>query len=357
MNTLIPAPDAIPVSWGYFKFLLMLTFPLHLILMNSMLGSAAIALYACLKGDETSKRLAYELAKVIPFLIAFAVNLGVAALLFLQVLYGHFFYTSSIVMGAYWIAVIPLVLVAYYSAYLFDFKFSSLGKGAVALVSLSLFIFLGIAFLFSNNITFMLDPEAWNVYFANPAGTSLNLGDPVLLPRYLHFIVGGIAVGGLFVALVGKMKRKMASDVRAAAENIGMKVFTFFTGVQVASGFWFLLSLPQDVIRLFTGGDALATLIFIAGFLLALVVLAAGISRKVYAIAVLVVPLVYIMSFMRDSVRSGYLKPHFSPESLQVLPQYSPMFLFFFVLVAGIAPVVWMLRKALGSLPQAEEER
>jgi hypothetical protein len=33
------------------------------------------------------------------------------------------------------------------------------------------------------------------------------------------------------------------------------------------------------------------------------------------------------------------------------------MFLFFFVLVAGIAPVVWMLRKALGSLPQAEEER
>ncbi len=93
------------------------------------------------------------------------------------------------------------------------------------------------------------------------------------------------------------------------------------------------------------------------GFLLALAVLAAGINGKVYASAVLAVPLVYIMSFMRDSVRSGYLKPHFSPESLQVLPQYSPMFLFFFVLVAGIAAVVWMLRKALASLPQAEEEQ
>ena len=29
MNTLIPAPDAIPVSWGYFKFLLMPLFPGH----------------------------------------------------------------------------------------------------------------------------------------------------------------------------------------------------------------------------------------------------------------------------------------------------------------------------------------
>ena len=83
MNALLPSPDTIPVAWGYFKFLLMLVFPLHLILMNAMVGTAAIAAYACLKKDESLKRLAHELAKALPFLVAFAVNLGVAALLFL----------------------------------------------------------------------------------------------------------------------------------------------------------------------------------------------------------------------------------------------------------------------------------
>ena len=37
---IIPSPDSIPVPWGYFKFLLLLTFPLHLLMMNAMLGSA-----------------------------------------------------------------------------------------------------------------------------------------------------------------------------------------------------------------------------------------------------------------------------------------------------------------------------
>src|SRR5512135_270600 len=118
INTLIPVPDSIPVEWGYFKFLLMLTFPMHLMLMNTMLGSTAVALYASLKKDAVSKSLAQRLAKVIPFLVAFAVNLGVAALLFLQLLYGNLFYTSSILMGAFWLAVIPLLIIAYYALYL-----------------------------------------------------------------------------------------------------------------------------------------------------------------------------------------------------------------------------------------------
>jgi hypothetical protein len=58
-----------------------------------------------------------------------------------------------------------------------------------------LVIFLFIAFLLSNNMTLMLHPEQWSVYFKHPAGTVLNLADPVL-PRYFHFINGGLAVGG-----------------------------------------------------------------------------------------------------------------------------------------------------------------
>ncbi len=356
MNALLPNPDTIPVAWGYFKFLLMLVFPLHLILMNAMVGSAAIAAYACLKKDESLKRLAHELAKALPFLVAFAVNLGVAALLFLQVIYGTFFYTSSILIGIYWISVIPLLIAAYYALYLFDFRFLRLKKQGVAVVSLSLVIFLSIAFIYSNNMTLMLNPDKWSVYFGHPAGTFLNLADPVLFPRYLHFMIGAFAVGGLFVALFGRFRKTMEPETRAVAEKTGMTVFSVMTGVQIVAGFIFLLSLPQKVMLSFMGGNFPATVFLVVGVSLALLVFAAGMKRKVYACAVLVLPLIYVMSFIRDFVRIGYLETYFSPAALQVRSQYSPMFMFFASLIAGIVAVAWMLVKAHSSFIHAKEK-
>ena len=356
MNALLPSPDTIPAAWGYFKFLLMLVFPLHLILMNAMVGSAAIAVYACLKKDESMKKLAHELAKALPFLIAFAVNLGVAALLFLQVIYGTFFYTSSILIGVYWISVIPLLVAAYYAAYLFDFRFHRLKKRGMAVISLSLVIFLSIAFIYSNNMTLMLNPEKWSVYFERPAGTFLNLADPVLFPRYFHFVIGALAVGGLFVALFGRFRKTMEPEIRAAAEKIGMVTFSVMTGIQIVAGFIFLMSLPRRIMLSFMGTDIYATVLLTAGISLALLVFAAGMRRKTFACAVLVLPLIYVMSFIRDFVRTGYLEPYFSPDVLRVVPQYSPMFMFFAALAAGIAVVAWMLRKARASLLAAENK-
>ena len=44
MPAYIPSADTIPVAWGWFQFLLLLTFPLHLLAMNAMVGGLAIAL-------------------------------------------------------------------------------------------------------------------------------------------------------------------------------------------------------------------------------------------------------------------------------------------------------------------------
>jgi hypothetical protein len=345
MNMLIPSPDTIPVSWGYFKLLLMLVFPLHLILMNAMLGSTAIAVYAALKREEVFKELARELGKIIPLLIAFAVNIGIAALLFLQVLYGNMFYASSVLIGAFWIMVIPLLILAYYAAYVFDFRSHSGKKPKTAAICLSLVIFLSIAFLFSNNMTLMLEPENWRIYFTHTAGTALNLDDPMLLPRYLHFMIGGVAVGGLFVALYGKLRKSMDSEVRALAQSIGMRVFTVLTGLQIVAGFIFLLSLRRNVMLLFMGGSMTATVIFVAGLALAIFVLTAGTKGKVYLCAGLVIPLVFVMAVLRDIVRTGYLEPYFSPHLLRLTPQYSPMLIFLAVLVLGIVTIVWLLLK------------
>jgi hypothetical protein len=345
MNPLIPNPDTLPVYWGYFQGLLMLMFPLHLLLMNAMIGCAALSLYALMKGGETDKRLAHELAKALPFLIAFAINFGVAALLFLQVIYGNFFYTSSVLMAVFWLSVPLILLVAYYAAYLYDFRFAALGKNGGAMAALVLAIFLAVAFFFTNNMTLMLEPHRWSAYFRNPGGTVLNTGSVAVWPRYLHLVIGGLAMGGLFVALYGRFKRQREPELGARAIDLGMNAFTGLTLLQIGIGFWFLVSLPRAVMLLFLGGDRTATALFAVGVTLALAALAAGFTRRVVTTAALAIPLVFVMGFLRDLVRIGYLKPFFTPETLKVAPEYSPLLLFIVTLLAGVATILWMLRK------------
>ena len=110
-SDLIPRPDALPVGWLWFQILLTLTFVLHLLMMNALVGGSLLALLGGVRRSGPAAMAARDIAHRIPTLVALTVNLGVAPLLFLQVLYGHLFYTSSIVMAAWWFAIIPLLLV------------------------------------------------------------------------------------------------------------------------------------------------------------------------------------------------------------------------------------------------------
>ncbi|MCK5542087.1 MAG: hypothetical protein KAI40_05295 [Desulfobacterales bacterium] len=201
-SLLIPAPDSIPVHFGWFNFFFILTFVLHLLFMNAMLGCSIIALVRSLKGKPGDLFIAKEISLKLPYTIAFAINMGVAPLLFVQVLYGNFIYTSSVLMGWYWLMIIPILIIAYYNAYLFDFKFDSLGSARNIVIAVCTVLLLLIAFLFVNNMTLMTSPEKWSQYFSNPNGTILNLTEVTLIPRFLHFTCASVAVGGLFLAIV-----------------------------------------------------------------------------------------------------------------------------------------------------------
>ncbi len=349
MTLPIPAPDTLPAAWGWFQGFLMLMFPLHLLLMNAMLGFAVVSLYALLKGGKTDRRLAHELAKALPVVIAFAVNFGVAALLFIQVILGHFFYTSSVLMAVFWLSVPLLLIVAYYAAYIYDFRFESLGKAGAVPIALASAIFFVIAFFFTSNTTLMIEPLRWSGYFSDPGGTLLDAGSGAVWARYLHFVTSGLAVGGLSVAVFGRWKARHDPPLGERAVKIGMHLFSMLTALQLGLGAWYLVSLPRPVMLLFMGGGKAATALLVAGLALTLAVLVTGFLRKVALSAGLAVPLVYVMAFMRDAVRSGSLKPYYAPETLAVAPvvEYSPLVLFVVTLVLGAAVIAWMVRKTV----------
>ena len=342
----IPTPDTVPAPWFFFEFLLILTFFAHLIFMNTMLGSAMIALVREMRAQPTDPPPCRDIAAKLPYTIAFAVNFGVAPLLFLQVLYGHFIYTSSILMGVYWLSIIGLLILAYYSAYLYKMASGLPSASRKRTLGTSILLLLITAFLFVNNITLMQTPQSWEVYFHRPDGTFLNLAEPTLLPRYLHFVVASVATGGLFLAILAFFQGKKNPAGATKRLSTGMKWFTYATVVEIGTGIPFLFSMPKNVHQLFVGGALLPTLLFIASLVAAGFCLYYGTKERVWPATVAMAATILFMVLVRDLARQAYLAPYFHPADLQVVPQWSPMYLFLAILVIGVAVIIYMLKLA-----------
>ncbi len=353
-KTLIPAPDYLLVPGYWFESLLILAFFLHLLFMNVMVGLSVISFF----GKYTRKKSPsdpgikhFEKDASIHLTIAFAIaiNLGVATLLFVQILYGQFLYISSQLMAVYWISVIALVIVAYYLAYYNKFKYDNTIIDKQYLKATTMILLLIVGFFFVNNMTTMLTPDAWVAYFKNPAGSFINFKEPTLLPRYLHFMTASIAIGGLFVAIVWKLKKDASPEIASRNIEMGMSWFTMATLVQTAFGAWFLFSLPTDISALFLGKSALHTALLLWVVALAIIVLITGAYQKVWFTLPITVALVFSMVIVRDLVRKAYLDEYMNISDLKVLHQYSPLIVFLMITIISLGVCHIMIKWTKGT--------
>lgn len=342
---LIPAANALPVHWGWFQVLLTATFVLHLLFMNAMLGGAIIAFARGFR-DGSGLAVSREVSTKLTFAVAFAVNAGVAPLLFLQVLHGHFVYTSSILMARWWLSIIALLIIAYYAVYAWRGRFSGVATLRQALIGTAAVLLLFISLLFTANWTLAVSPERWPAYVARPDGSLLDLSEPTLWPRWLHMVCGSLAVAGLALAGFASRKARRGEEAAAGLAREGLRWFAWATLVQVALGSWWLLALRPDVRRLFMGGSIPATVLLGLGFVLTAAALVAAFRGRLRFAVGLTLVLLLVMAVMREIVRGGYLAPHFRPADLAVRPEVSPLVFFLAVLAVGALAVAHMLRLA-----------
>ncbi|HSR36180.1 MAG TPA: hypothetical protein VLL73_03285 [Desulfurivibrionaceae bacterium] len=352
---LIPSPDPLQVPWGWFQFLLLLTFFLHMLAMNIMIGWGIISLIKQMVNPARNHDVCHGISGKITYALAFTVNFGVAPLLFLQVLYGHFIYSSSIIMGACWLSIIFFLIAAYGLAYLHKFRFDTWAIGPRRwLLATSLACLLLIGFFFTNNLTLMQTPAAWPAYFRHPGGFFLNLSEPTLLPRYLHFVAAAVATGGLALALLAHFQTHLPEAERAGRIKNGLAWFTYGTMVEIGIGFVFLLSLPKPVLHSFTGGNWLATALFLGALIGSFYCIKFGARERLWPATAAMTTTIILMILVRDLARHTYLAPYFHPADLPVTPQYSPMLLFFLILVLGLAIIAYMLRLAWQSTKEVQ---
>jgi hypothetical protein len=352
--SLIPTPDQIPVGWGWFQLLLTLTFYLHILAMNVMLGTVIIAFVQHFSSEGGSLPVSRQISKKLPYAIALAVNFGIAPLLFLQVIYGHFIYVSSVLMGVFWLSIMVLLILAYYSAYIYSYSYHKMRAGRMVTTGITTISLLIIGFFISNNMTMMMHPESWSRYFAHPGGFLLNLADPTLIPRYLHFVVSAVAVGGLAIALFYNYQISRGRTEDQQWLRYGCNWFAGATIINFALGFWFFGVLPQGLIDAST----------LTGFLFSFFLIAAVITGALSIIAAMryrpliatwyTLATVLFMVLMRDFLRIAYLKPWFSPSELTIQPGYSPFILFLLFFIAGLVLIGWMLKTTFSALHNKE---
>jgi hypothetical protein len=355
INTIPQAdPIALPAPPLLLWALLLLLFFCHMLPMNFVLGGSIIAVVARLRAraHEDSRMLAEWLGKMMPPMVATAVTFGVATLLFLQVLYGRLFFSSSIVLGWYWFAVVPILIVAYYGTYVIGFRGGKSGGAIVALSAFVALLFMSIAFIYSNNMTMVLRPDTMHYLHGSSASPlHLNIGDPTLIPRYLHMLLGAIAVSGMVISVLGRHAAKDDERHGTWAMRHGAIWFVMPTVFNFLVGLWWMGTLPREVILRFAGKSVVALVSLSVGSLLGVAACVAMVMamnapapRRYVGVGLwTLLGCLFLMVVARDEVRKGMLGIAAFEPTAWVAPQWGVIAIFLVLLVAGIATTVWMV--------------
>jgi len=356
MTPVIPRVDAIPLpapTW-LLTFFLIFTFLLHLVPMSVTLGGGFWAIVAVRRSEVPAYRdLAARLGRWLPYWAAATVTTGVAALLFLQVLYGPVFYAASVLLAWPWLSVVALLLIGYYGYYFRSYRFAKNPRAASWVGFVAWLAFAAIAFIFVNQMTLMLHPERhYAMYLESARGLHFHLVEPSLAPRYLHMLVAALALAALWVGLLGLLAlRRGEGESGRRVLTLGCFGFALCTALQIPIGTWMLLAQPHRVVEAFVGGSVTATLYLSVSVLLALSVIlvaakaprAARPSRALGLAAGHLGPVVLLMVLVRDAVRRTTLGDVLDLSAMAAKPQWGVIILFLLLLIAGLATLAYML--------------
>jgi len=356
-----PAVDPIPLPapvW-LLKLLHIVTLALHFVAVEMLLGGLLIALVLSLFRNSPNARVtARALARRLTVVMTYVINLGVPPLLFAQVLYGRALYTSSVLIGIYWIAIIPTLILVYWLLYRFSARLDQ-GKSAWWVGLIAWILAGGVARMLSTNMTLMLRPEAWRgMYSASGMGAYLPTGDPTLEPRWLLMLAGGIMIAGLWLIYLAA-RSTFTADQKHFAAALGGFLAAAFGVVYLAAGLWAADVQPAAVKAGFAHGVAGHPLYRFEGFAgygwiaLALVAVLVGVVaafRRIAAAwlawtAVLTALLVEIMlTVYRDGVRDlTLLSKGYDVWDRAVVTNWSVVALFLVLFVASLGVIGWLI--------------
>jgi MFS family permease len=309
-------PMGVPLYPVVFQLLMVLTFAIHIVFVNFTLGCLTLSVGGWLAGGERWRRLSASTAKMAAISVSFAILIGVAPLLFVQVIYDPFWYASNVLSGAWVIGFVLIMMTAYALTYVFYLRRKGEGRGPAH----ALWGILGLAgFLLAGFVMHVLNyqalfPEQWLGWLADgdavdTSGLGLHAFE---WSRFSHFILASFAITGLLLMLYAwffKDRKDMDADYLAWVAKLGARMAFWFTVVGVATGLWWAARIPADLNfhsdPFFLAGAALGVALLVYLWFAGKDPVRHAVPASGFAFLV-----VLIMSAARESLRMDYLAQH-----------------------------------------------
>ena len=355
---MIPSFDmlGLPAPAWLVQSLTVLTLALHWAFLSMTAGGAATYIFMPRRPADAPGGRKTGIAAFLPFSLTMAMTMGIAPLLFVQVLYGNFFYTANILMGYVWLGLLVLLIVSFYLLYYGWYRLKH-GRSAPVAGVLVLLLMAGSAVILSANATLMQNPGDWQGFRAM-SGVVPYLGDATFLPRWSFAIFALISGGGLFVAIFmsiwARLYREPAgAEIRNALAFAGVGLI----GV-LACGLWGCLSLAQSTREaILSGPESIfphaAAVAFAASFGLAII------ARRSPSLRNLILPCVTFFvgllstAAVRDTMRRIALAEHLDLTAIPVYSQWGSFALFAVLLVLGLGLIMYMAKLAFTLKPRS----
>ncbi len=231
-----------------FQILMVLTFAIHIIFVNLVVGGTAVAIWGRLKGSDYSLRISRAFARTNTIATSLAIVVGVAPLLFVQVIYDPFWYTAGNISAWWTLLFLVGIAAAFTFAYLFYLpeKGGSLFWAIASLVSL-----LFVAAVIHMLVMEQLHPEMWKRWIVQ--GSRVNLSGwgfhAFNIVRFLHFLIPSLAVAGIYMMLYGwYFKGKYSDSYTSWAAQTGAKLALYASCAQGLVGIVWLATEPARFI-------------------------------------------------------------------------------------------------------------
>ncbi|MDR7419582.1 MAG: hypothetical protein QN178_11815 [Armatimonadota bacterium] len=350
-----------PAPYWFMTILKVLGFTLHLVPMNLWFAGILVALLLRQNRNEHARRFSTRLMSQMPIIIALGINFGIVPLLFAQVAYYRVFYPATILMAWPWLAVVFLLIFAYYGVYgyavgLRDGRMTPERSTAGWMAAV---LFIAIGFVFSNAFTLMTNLAAWPALWQRHSiagaatGTALNLADPTLWPRWL--MVFGLALtttAAYAVVDAGLFARREPDAYRRWVRGFAMRLYAVGAAWFAAVGSWYVFGTWGAEVRqvMFGGLTALTAITTVAPALPWLSILAQrdGVTPgRAAATGLLQVVVLALNATSRQVVQNAELRRFVDVTSSRLDVQWSPLVLFLLLFVAGLVLVGWMVAQAL----------
>jgi len=248
-------PLGIPAHPAIFLILGVLTWALHIVAVHVLLGSSVLAIRGAFSGMDHWRRLASAMVNTAKVAVSVAIVVGVAPLLFVQVIYDPFWYTSN-VLSAWWvIGFIVILIVATLALFIFyamNYELRTKKTRCPGAMIAAILLFLVVGFIMHALSVQMLEPDKWLEWYApngviDASGRSIHAYNPW---RFAFFIALSLPVIGIWLFGYRRYLQgagELDAEYLAFVKRIATRLGAVGTAISLVLLVMWMRGLPADI--------------------------------------------------------------------------------------------------------------